>query len=169
MRTDVEAALRALNKMTIGQLRDRYAEVFGEKTRSFNRQHLIRRIVWRLQAIREGGLSERAKRRAMELANDADLRVIPPRVKATGDGPTTCVTLPIVVPRDGRLPAAGTMLRRVYKGQSIHVRVLTKGFEYDGEVYRSLTAIARKVTGAQWNGFHFFGLAAANPKAEVAS
>lgn len=169
MRTDVEAALKALSKMTIGQLRGRYAEVFGEKTRSFNRQHLIKRIIWRLQAIREGGLSERARQRAMELANDADLRISAPRNEAAGKPLDASITLPIKVPRDDRLPAAGTMLRRVYKGQSIHVRVLSKGFEYDGEVYRSLTAIARKVTGCQWNGFHFFGLIAAGTKEKVAS
>ena len=84
MRTDVETALKALKKMTIGQLRERYGEVFGEPTRSFNRQHLIKRIIWRLQAIREGGLSERARKRAMELANDADLRISAPKVKETG-------------------------------------------------------------------------------------
>ena len=169
MRTDVETALRALNKMTIGQLRDRYGEVFGETTRSFNRQHLIKRIIWRLQAIREGGLSERARKRAMELANDADLRISAPKAKETEESPESSIVLPLRVPRDDRLPAAGTMLRRIYKGQSIHVRVLSKGFEYDGEVYRSLTAIARKVTGCQWNGFHFFGLSAAGPKEKVAS
>ena len=54
---------------------------------------------------------------------------------------------------------AGTLLKRRYKGQTVQVRVLAQGFEFDGEVYRSLSAVARKVTGAHWNGYHFFRLA----------
>ena len=53
---------------------------------------------------------------------------------------------------------AGTLLKRRYKGQTVQVRVLAQGFEFDGEAYRSLSAVARKVTGAHWNGYHFFGL-----------
>ncbi len=52
----------------------------------------------------------------------------------------------------------GTLLKRKYKGSTVQVRVLPKGFEFDGEIYRSLSGVARKVTGAHWNGFHFFGL-----------
>jgi hypothetical protein len=59
MPIDVEAAVKALNRMTVTQLRQRYAEVFGEAARSFNKQHLVKRIAWRLQAIHEGDLSER--------------------------------------------------------------------------------------------------------------
>jgi len=78
MPMDVDAAVKALNRMTVTQLRVRYAEVFGEAARSFNKQHLVKRIAWRLQAMHEGDLSERARRRARELANDADLRIRPP-------------------------------------------------------------------------------------------
>ena len=52
---------------------------------------------------------------------------------------------------------AGTLLTREYKGRTVQVRVLPDGFEFDGDVYRSLSAVARKVTGAHWNGYHFFG------------
>ncbi len=52
----------------------------------------------------------------------------------------------------------GAVLTREYKGERISVTVLDKGFEYDGDVYRSLTAVARAVTGSHWNGYHFFGL-----------
>ena len=72
---------------TVGQLQRRYVEVFGEPVRSRHKQYLIRRIAWRLQANAEGGLSERALRRAEELANVADVRVTPPRAaKKTADG-----------------------------------------------------------------------------------
>lgn len=65
--------------MTVDQLRTKYAEVFGEPCRSRHKQWLIKRIAWRMQANEEGDLSERARRRATELANDADLRLTPPR------------------------------------------------------------------------------------------
>ena len=152
-----------LEVMPMAALKERYAEVFGEPCRSGNRRFLVRRIAWRLQAIREGGLSERAQRRAAELADDADLRVRPPK----GIIPVTSDTVvrtgrvaigPIASPRDSRLPAPGTAIRRQYKGRTLVVKVLDTGFEFEGERYRSLSAIAKKVTGANWNGMHFFGL-----------
>ena len=79
MPVDVYREMATLEAMTLPELRARYAEVCGQTTRGRNRQSLIRRIVWRLQALAEGDLSERARRRAEELANDADLRLHPPR------------------------------------------------------------------------------------------
>lgn len=153
-----EKVVNELGRLTVTQLRERYAEVFGEAARSFNKPHLVKRIAWRQQALAEGDLSERARRRARELANDADLRIRPPAAPAIigADGDTA--TLPFRVEPDDRLPMAGTLLKREYKGQTVQVRVLPQGFEFDGEVYRSLSAVARKVTGAHWNGFLFFGL-----------
>ncbi len=71
---DPAAAARALAQLTVRELKQRYAEVFGEPTRTNHKQYLVKRIVWRMQALREGGLSERARRRALELADDAALR-----------------------------------------------------------------------------------------------
>jgi hypothetical protein len=76
----VDAQLEALETMTVTQLRARYAEVFGEQTTSGNRQWLYRRVAWRIQALAYGGLSERARQRAAELARDADVRVTAPRL-----------------------------------------------------------------------------------------
>ncbi|HXR75326.1 MAG TPA: DUF2924 domain-containing protein [Bryobacteraceae bacterium] len=70
----IEDEIAELGRLTVTQLRQKYAEVFGEETRSNNKQFLYRRIAWRIQALAEGGLSERARRRALEIANDADLR-----------------------------------------------------------------------------------------------
>lgn len=75
MNLNVDKELASLRRMSVGQLRVRYAEVFGEATRSRHKQWLIKRILWRMQALAEGDLSERARRRAVELANDADLRL----------------------------------------------------------------------------------------------
>ena len=60
--------------------------------------------------------------------------------------------------RDPRIPAPGTMLKREYKGKEHAVKVLADGFDYKGEKYRSLSAIAVKIAGCSWNGMVFFGL-----------
>ncbi len=155
---DVDKTVRALNRMTVTQLRERYGEVFGEAARSNNKQYLVKRIAWRLQAMQEGDLSERARRRAKELANDADLRIRPPVTPpdSSSNGGTT--TSPFHVSANDRLPMPGTILKREYKGKTVQVRVLTNGFDFDGDIYRSLSAVARKITGSHWNGFLFFGL-----------
>ena len=75
----MQKQIEALSRMTVGQLRQKYLEVFGEESRSNHKQFLFRRIAWRIQALAEGGLSERARRRALEIANDADLRIRAPR------------------------------------------------------------------------------------------
>jgi hypothetical protein len=138
--------------MTVKQLREKYVEAFGEATRAGNKVWLARRIAWRLQARAEGGLSERAKQRALELADDADLRVVPPR---ESDDPARAV---IPFKSDGRLPPPGSVITRPYKGVVLQVRVLADGFEYAEQRYRSLSAVAKAITGSHCNGFLFFNL-----------
>jgi hypothetical protein len=145
----------ALQRLSIAQLRQRFSEVFGEATNASNRTWLIKRIAWRLQALAEGDLSQRARQRAAELARDADLRLNPPQFKTnTTTPPTEPVTVP--TPVDQRLPPPGTILVRPYKGQLVQVQVLTDGFAYAGRVYPSLSAVAKTVTGSHCNGFLFF-------------
>jgi hypothetical protein len=144
----------ALERLSVGQLRQRFAELFGETTQASNRTWLIKRIAWRMQALAEGDLSERARRRAAELARDADLRLNPPRSPATTIPPPEPVNVP--APADPRLPAPGTILARPYKGQLVQVQVLTEGFAYAGRVYPSLSAVAKAITGSHCNGYHFF-------------
>jgi DUF2924 family protein len=74
MNLNVGKEVAALQRMTVRDLRTRYAQVFGEETRAGNKPWLVKRIAWRLQSLVEGDLSERAQR-AAELANDADLRL----------------------------------------------------------------------------------------------
>ena len=150
--------LAALKRLSVSQLQARHAELFGETTTARHKTWLIRRLSWRLQALAEGDLSERARQRAAELARDADLRLQPPQ-------PTTATTLH----RDGqppagrgsanhRLPPPGTTLTRLYKGQILQVQVLEQGFAFNGQVYRSLSAVAKAITGAHYNGYLFFRL-----------
>jgi hypothetical protein len=93
----------------------------------------------------------------MELAAGSDVRMTAPAQKAIlVTGQTTVAT--IQLPQTDRLPMPGAVIIRQYKGETIEVKVLPKGFEYEGEIYRSLSAVARKVTGTHWNGYHFFQL-----------
>jgi len=160
MSLNIVKEVAALEQMTVGQLQDRYVEVFGETVRSRHRQYLIRRIAWRLQANAEGGLTERALRRAEELADDADVRLTPPRWATVGrqERPAEANTVRVPVTTDPRLPPPGGQITRRYKGRTITVTVLADGFEYLGERYRSLTAIAKAITGSHMNGSRFFGL-----------
>ena len=146
--------IATLQRLPIGQLRQRFAELFGEVTPASNRTWLVKRIARRLQALAEGDLSERARRRAAELARDADLRLNPPRSQTASAIPPEPVTVP--APVDPRVPPPGTILTRPYKGQLVQVQVLTEGFAYAGRVYPSLSAVAKAVTGSHTNGFHFF-------------
>ena len=154
MELNIVHEVATLERLTIGQLRQRFAELFGEATLASNRAWLVKRIAWRMQALAEGDLSERARQRAAELARDADLRLNPPRRQTTTSSPPEPVTVP--APVDHRLPPPGTILTRPYKGQRVQVQVLTDGFAYAGTVYASLSAVAKVITGSHCNGFHFF-------------
>jgi len=150
----------ALQRLTVKQLRQKYAEVFGEETNGHNKVWLVRRIAWRLQALAEGDLSDRARRRAGELACDADLRMNPPVPTPVAAAEPGEAPPPRVLPfqADDRLPPPGTLLTREYKGRTFQVRVLSDGFDYDGQVYRSLSAVAKAITGSHCNGYFFFRL-----------
>ncbi len=150
--------LSAMKRMTTRQLKDRYEEVFGEPCRSNHKQWLIKRIAWRLQANEEGDLSERARRRAMELANDADLRMKAPPQKKVPAPAGRKVSGKVSREHDDRLPMPGTIITREYKGRTFLVTVLPNGFEYEGEVYQSLSAVAKAITGSHTSGFLFFRL-----------
>jgi hypothetical protein len=158
----MQKEIEELSRMTVGQLRQKYIVAFGEESRSNHKQFLLRRIAWRIQALAEGGLSERARRRVLEIANDADLRIRAPRTRF-GQNPTLdpklSVTRKVAGDLDSRLPPHGSYLEREYKGRRVIVKILVGGFEFEGQVYRSLSAIAREVTGTKWNGFLFFNLA----------
>ena len=160
MDNSVLMEIDSLRRASMASLRGKYREVFQEEAQSRHREHLFRRIAWRLQALAEGDLSERARRRAQEIACDADLRKIAPRDFFTVGGENVRTTRGDRNRRqqDNRLPLPGTLLSRNWKGRNILVEVLTKGFRYENRHYSSLSAIAVAVTGTRWNGLAFFGL-----------
>ena len=156
MTLNLDDELAALRPLGTSALRVRYAELFGEPTRVGNKVWLIKRIAWRLQALAEGDLSERARRRAAELANDADVRLSPPRNLSARTAQREAARLP--PGWDRRLPPPGSLLHRRYKGQLLQVKILTNGVELEGKRYRSLSALAKAITGSHCNGFVFFRL-----------
>jgi Protein of unknown function (DUF2924) len=158
MEADIVNQIQGLRRVKVRELRDRYKEIFGEESRSNHREFLFRRIAWRLQALAEGDISERARQRAAEIAQDADLRICGP--KPVGASPGGIPGSRQSPSSDRRLPLVGTMLTREYKNHRIAVQVLDGGFQYEDRFYKSLSAIAREVTGTQWNGYLFFGLKA---------
>jgi hypothetical protein len=191
MTVEISQELAGLPRLSTKQLRARYGEAHGEQTCCGNRAWLVKRIAWRLQMLAEGDLSERAQRRAEELANDADLRLGPPRVLPPAARPVltdppaaTTMALPseatqaaqvsdacsahakrpaatasaTASPADERLPAPGAILTRRYKGQTLQIKVLPEGFEFAGQAFQSLSAVAKAITGSHCNGFLFFRL-----------
>jgi Protein of unknown function (DUF2924) len=157
------AQIAQLRQLKVRQLRARYREVFGQETATAHKQHLVRRIAWRLQALAEGDISDRARKRAMAISLDADLRVtVPaevieiagrrdmPRLPARPSADSSSESRPQLVP--------GARLTRVYQGRKVTATVLEDGFEFEGERYTSLSAVARAATGTRWNGLLFFGL-----------
>ncbi len=151
----VDQELTRLKQKTVKQLKLIYEDTFKEACRSNHKKWLIKRIIWRMQANAQGGLSERARQRAFEIANDADLRVTAPSTQSSRQAPTRVCTSSN---HDPRIPLPGTVITRNYKGQTLEVTVLSDGFSYEGEVYKSLSSVAKAITGSHANGFLFFRL-----------
>jgi hypothetical protein len=112
---------------------------------------------------------ESGSQRAAELANDADLRLARPR-PAKNQPPTYDDAIPgegYDKTPDPRLPPAGNLLTRIYKRQMLQVRILLHGFEFQGIVYPTLSAVAKAITGSHCNGFLFFRLHTAKGEGEI--
>lgn len=158
MQINVGKEVAAMQRMTLKELQNRYAELFGEATKVGNKAWLVKRIGWRLQSLAEGNLSERASRRAAELARDADVRLSPPMLKPSPQAPDRTSTINLAR-SESRVPIAGTIISRVYKGKTLEVKVLPTGFEFEGVIFKSLSAVAKAVTGQHCSGHAFFHLA----------
>lgn len=160
METEVMNQIDSLRDASIAELRTKYHEVFQEETRCKHREHLFRRIAWRLQEMVEGGLSERARARAQEIARDLDVRIYAPRsfLADGGKGHAQSSADRNRRQRDRRLPSPGTVLTREWRDRTLVVEVLAEGFRHEDQIYSSLSSLAMAVTGTRWNGLAFFGL-----------
>jgi hypothetical protein len=155
MTDSIAIQIQALRKMTVAQLREKHRELFDVQTRSRHKDQLFKRLAWRIQELTYGGLSERARRRVEEIANDLDARYLPPSKRSNGKPGEV---LRSQFRTGGRHPLPGTILTREYKGEVHQATVLADGFEYNGTVFRSLSGIAKLITGTHWSGALFFGL-----------
>ena len=156
---NIKAEINLLFSMTVNELRAKFREVMGYNMNSRNKDFLLRKIAWKLQANIFGGLSEELKKRAINNVDFSRLRVRNTQTASAVPFESSAFDVRRrMPPRDNRLPMSGAMIVKKHEGKNISVKVLDKGFEYEGRNYRSLSAIAREITGTNWNGFKFFDL-----------
>ncbi|TQF08661.1 DUF2924 domain-containing protein, partial [Myxococcus llanfairpwllgwyngyllgogerychwyrndrobwllllantysiliogogogochensis] len=162
--TDVPQQLAALASMSVPDLAAKYLELYGEPTRSRNKGYLQKRLAFRIQELAEGGLSTRAVARIAELGDKLPERWRMRQVQETKPSAPPPPPAPVderdgaADGRDARLPPPGTVLTRVFKGVQHRVTVREGGIEYEGQLHRSLSFVAKLITGTAWNGYSFFGL-----------
>jgi hypothetical protein len=140
----VLARLSALKTMTVNELKAEWRTLFDADAPNNSRVFLELRLGYRIQELAHGGLSRDAARILDALADEVEGKAVRARIVA-----------------DPRKPVAGTKLLREWNGAEHAVTVLRDGFELEGRKYKSLSAIARAITGTRWNGWRFFGLRAA--------
>lgn len=158
----IPAELAELERMSVEQLATKYRTLYGEPTRTRNKDYLRKRLAWRVQELAYGELSPHALERIQQLGD-----TLPERWRMRAGVPTPPVEPPVVVtapapralePRDPRIPPVGSVLRRAFNGVEHEVVVLVDGFEHAGERFKTLSAVALRITGTRWNGYLFFGL-----------
>jgi len=149
--------IATLKNASLLELQNKYKELFNTKEMPCdNKVYLLKRIAYKLQEAKYGGLSDTTKTKISELMAKYDPvnnKALRPHVTSAGK---EIRSLPFA--RDKRLPIPGTVFTKKYKGQVIQIKVLEKGFEYNNTFYKSLSSLAYEITGAHWNGYDFFGL-----------
>lgn len=137
----IPARLAALKTTPTAELKKQWRELFDSEPPAFNRRYLESRLAYRIQELSLGGLKPETIRRLEQLGEELD----------GGDRKKSCI-------RADMLPIRGTRLIREWQGVEHVATVIADGFEWEGRPYKSLSAIARAITGTRWNGWVFFGL-----------
>jgi hypothetical protein len=133
--------LAALKQMTVIELKAKWGTIFGTPAPNNSRSYLELRLGHRIQELTSGGPSRETRRMLDLLADEVEGRI----------GRKAIIT-------DSRNPVTGTKLIREWDGVEHTVTVLTDGFDWQGRRFKSLSAVAREITGTRWNGYRFFGL-----------
>ena len=123
------------------ELKAQWRDLFDSEPPPYNRQYLESRLAYRIQELTYGGLKPETVKRLEELGEEVEADAAPGRKR-----------------RKEGLPITGTRLLREWQGVEQIVTVTADGFEWQGRPYKSLSAIARAITGTRWNGWVFFGL-----------
>ena len=156
MQENLLTKIMSLKDESLEELKKKYSELFeGKPVPSNNKTYLWKKIAYRLQELEYGGLPTEAQGKIQKLIQKYD----PVNNKAMRPE-NTFQDQPrkLNLRRDKRLPIPGTVITKEYKGIKLQVKILESGFEYSSKVYKTLTAIAKEVTGAHWNGYLFFNL-----------
>ena len=141
MDTPVLARLAALKRMSVRELKAEWEALFATSAPNNSRGYLEMRLCWRIQELALGGLSRETARMLDLLADEVD---------GKSDGRAIIA--------DPRNPVIGTRLVREWDGVEHTVTVMKDGFDWQGRRFKSLSAVAKAITGTQWNGYRFFGL-----------
>ena len=147
MNDPVLARLVALKTTPTPKLKEQWRQLFEGEPPAFNRRYLESRLAYRIQELAYGGLKPDTVRRLEKLGEELDGGRVDVRKRPANDR-----------------PISGTRLIRDYQGVEHCVTVRDNDFEYQGRPYKSLSAIARAITGTQWNGVVFFGLRSSGRK-----
>lgn len=137
----VLAQVAALNSMTVKELKVQWASLMGSEAPNNSSQYMIQRLSYRIQELAWGGISKPLRRTLDALADEYEGKKVRKSVIA-----------------DPRNPIIGTRLIREWDGVEHTVTVAKDGFEWQGRRFKSLSAVARTITGTRWNGYRFFGL-----------
>lgn len=137
--TPLIAQISNLKDLSTEALRAKWRELYNNEPPAFNRTYLETRLAYRIQELAYGGIPKDTRKRIRALKEELLDNKVKPRI-------------------DSLRPPIGAVLVREHKGIEHRVRVLANGFEYQGCMYKSLSAIARHIAGCNWNGPEFFGL-----------
>ena len=143
MSDSIAAQVAALPKTPTPELKRLWRELFDKQPPGFSRNYLISRLAYRIQELAYGGLKPSTRARLDALADALDPKAARKRVVSG--------------------PVVGTQLIREWRGVEHTITVLADGFEWEGRRYKSLSAVARAITGTRWNGPMFFGLRGGKP------
>lgn len=156
MTTSLAKRLAELETMNTAALQVEWRRLFRSKPPSLSRDLLMRAIGYRYQEIEFGGLGKAAARKLRTMADAAKEASADKAGSAAGDERRRTIPRTVMMP--------GARLVREWHGRTHSVTVTDAGFDYSGRHYRSLTEIAREITGTHWSGPRFFGIDAASAK-----
>lgn len=137
----VLARLAALKTMTVKELKEQWASLMGTEAPNNSSPYMIQRLSYRIQELAWGGMNKALLRTLDALADEYEGKKVRKSVIA-----------------DPRNPIIGTRLIREWDGIEHTVTVMKDGFDWQGRRFKSLSAVARTITGTRWNGYRFFGL-----------
>ncbi len=147
MRNGILAQITELETLPIAALKARWRELYDTEPPSYNRAHLVKRLAFRIQELAFGGLSEETRAQLREHVKRENL-----------DTETERAARMTRRQRKNGVPVVGTRIVREWHDKRYVVTVVHDGFEYEGRRYRSLSAIAKRITGSHLSGPAFFGL-----------